>query len=442
MSSPVPPVDSANPRAVAFYTLGCKTNQLETATLAKTFAAAGWRIVPFDAPASLYVINTCTVTERADQEARRLVRRARLTQPGAPVAVTGCYAQVAPEQLAALDGVSYVVGNAEKDRLAALVDRLPAPSVPVIEVSEIDKSRFLMGATHAALDGDTERTRASLKIQDGCDYKCTYCIIWKARGPSRSLPVVDVAQQLSQLVAEGFKEVVLTGINIGQYQDDDTDLAGLLHVLGALPGDFRLRLTSLDPLEVTPALISAMAAYPQRICPHVHLSAQSAHDDTLKRMARRHHVQAFQQTCHALAKALPGVNIGLDIIVGFPGETPEAFDATYGVLKALPLGYLHVFRYSKRPGTPAASYGYSVSGREMKVRAERLQALGVQKNRAYRQQFLGQQVPVLVEQGGNKGLTPNYIRVSLRQPAPGNTIVPMRLLEVSGEDTWAQPVVI
>ena len=238
-------------KKVAFYTLGCRANQLESATLAESFASDGWQVVPFEDPAHVVVVNTCTVTERADQEARRIVRRVRLSSPEARVVMTGCYAQVAPNAVKELSGVSWVVGNQFKEDLAQIVAESPEPELPLVQVGEIDKSRIMAGATAS----DIGRTRGSLKIQDGCDYKCTYCIIWRARGPSRSLPLDDVCQHLSRMVAEGFKEIQLTGINIGQYDDNSRDLADLLLALVAIPGDFRLRLTSLDPLEVTEKLI-------------------------------------------------------------------------------------------------------------------------------------------------------------------------------------------
>ncbi|MEB3288051.1 MAG: tRNA (N(6)-L-threonylcarbamoyladenosine(37)-C(2))-methylthiotransferase MtaB [Vampirovibrionales bacterium] len=438
-------------RSVAFYTLGCKTNQLETSTLAERFAAGGWRVVPFDEAASLYVINTCTVTERADNESKRIIRRARLSSPNAQVLATGCFAQIAPEELAAQPGVHYVVGNNFKDRILDIVEQTPAPEKPVIQVSEIDKSRILEGASKAA----PERTRGSLKIQDGCDYKCTYCIIWEARGLSRSLPVEDIKASLIQMIdpdynallgQEAFKEVGLTGINIGQYEDvgangQKKDLADLLAELIQIPHAFRLRLTSLDPLEVSQKLVDVVAEGVAlgKICPHFHLSAQSAEDSVLKRMARRHHVDEMMTVCDYIAEKIPDASVGSDIIVGFPGETSESFETTFENLKRCKMNYFHVFSYSKRKGTPAAGFGDQVPEREKKARAKRLRALSDEKSMAYRQRFLGKQLAILVEDSGLAGTSANYLHVDLDNSVPlkPNTIVYATITSVTKETTSA-----
>jgi threonylcarbamoyladenosine tRNA methylthiotransferase MtaB len=404
--------DVASPealRTVAFHTLGCKANQLETSTMAHQFQDQGWQIVPFDEAAEVYVINTCTVTERSDQESRRMIRRARLSNPAGRIAVTGCYAQVSPDELAGVDGVSFVIGNNFKDQLIHIVENAPVSDQPLVQVSEIDKSRMMEGASSAAID----RTRGSLKIQDGCDYKCTYCIIWEARGLSRSLPVDDVKYQLRRMIEGGFREVMLTGINIGQYEHECRDLADLLTELCTLPGDFRLRLTSLDPMEVSDKLIEVVADSHGKICPHFHLSAQSAEDYVLKRMGRRHHVDAMLHVCETIARQIPHASVGSDIIVGFPGETPERFEATYDTLKNTYMNYFHVFSYSKRKGTPAATFADQVPEREKKARAQRLRELSDAKQLAYRERFVGQTLQVIVEDGAEQGMSENYLKIQL-----------------------------
>ncbi len=424
-------------RTVAFHTLGCKANQLETATMAHQFQDQGWRIVPFDEAAEVYVINTCTVTERSDQESRRMIRRARLSNPAGRVAVTGCYAQVSPDELAGVEGVSFVIGNNFKDQLVRIVQDAPVSESPLVQVSEIDKSRMMEGASSSAID----RTRGSLKIQDGCDYKCTYCIIWEARGLSRSLPVEDVQYQLKRMLAEGFKEIMLTGINIGQYEHDGRDLADLLQVLIELPGEFRLRLTSLDPMEVSDKLIDVVAQSEGKICPHFHLSAQSAEDFVLKRMGRRHHVADMVYVCETIAQKIPHASVGSDIIVGFPGETPERFAATFETLKNTTMNYFHVFSYSKRKGTPAASFPEQVPEREKKARAQQLRTLSDVKSLAYRQRFLGQTLAVIVEEGLTQGMSENYLKVQLNangfalQP---NDVAITLIAEVSEQDTFGK----
>lgn len=426
-------------RTVAFHTLGCKANQLETSTLAQGFKDHQWQVVPFDEPAEVYVINTCTVTERSDQESRRMVRRARLSNPEARIVVTGCYAQVSPDELAALPGVSFVIGNNFKDQIVQIVESAPVSDRPLVQVSEIDKSRIMVGASSAAID----RTRGSLKIQDGCDYKCTYCIIWEARGLSRSLPVDDIRLQLSRMRDEGFREIMLTGINIGQYEHEGSDLADLLAELITLDGDFRLRLTSLDPMEVNDKLIDVVAGSGGKICPHFHLSAQSAEDTVLKRMGRRHHVDAMLKVCQTIAEKIPHASVGSDIIVGFPGETAERFEATYETLKNTYMNYFHVFSYSKRKGTPAASFPDQVPEREKKARAQHLRALSDKKDLAYRHRFLDQTLRVIVEDGCTQGTSENYLRIQLD---PGgftlqaNDLAVTRITSVTAEETRGEVV--
>ena len=415
--SPEHEILNGNLPTVAFHTLGCKANQLETSTLAEDFRNLGWELSSFDEPADVYVINTCTVTERADQESRRMIRRAKLSNPNARIAVTGCYAQVAPDELAAQTGVSFVIGNNFKDELATIVTNAAATEsdgTPFVKVSDIDKSRIMVGASSAAID----RTRGSLKIQDGCDYKCTYCIIWEARGLSRSLSVADIKHQLGRMLFDGFQEIMLTGINIGQYEHDGADLADLLRELVSLPGRFRLRLTSLDPMEVTDKLIDAVAESDGKICPYFHLSAQSADDWILKRMGRRHHVAGMQSVCEKIMARMPDACIGSDLITGFPGETEARFESTLNALNATPMHYLHVFSYSARKGTPAATFPDAIPEREKKRRAQQLRAWSQERHLDYRKRFLGRELDVLVEEGVNeqgwpRGMSENYLKITV-----------------------------
>jgi threonylcarbamoyladenosine tRNA methylthiotransferase MtaB len=449
--------------SVAFFTLGCKTNQLETSAIAQQFRQAGWQVVGFEDAASLYVINSCTVTERADRDTQRTIRKARLNNPHAKIAVTGCYAQVAPVEVSELPGVDYVLGNAEKANVAEIIGQYPDLTQPLVKVSELDKSRVMA----AGQEGGLDRTRASLKIQDGCDYKCTYCIIWEARGPSRCLPVADLQAQVRQLVDEnGFKEIVLTGINIGQYLDATftteattspnrpADLSDLLLALVPLcEGKARLRLSSLDPLEVDERLIAVMAQHSQTICPHVHLSAQSATDKVLKLMARRHHVADFTRICHQLKAAIPGVCIGSDIIVGFPGETEADYLQTRQVLEETPIDYFHVFAYSRRKGTPAATMRPQVPQRVIQWRSGDLSALSAAKFLAYRQGVMGKHLTVIVEHMSDtpdtdtphagkrvqKGMSAEYLRVSFTPatpPLPQNSLVSVNVTAIEGTVTW------
>jgi len=420
-SNPSDGASAASAQTVAFHTLGCRANQLETSTLAESFKERGWELGAFDEVADLYVINTCTVTERADLESQRMIRRARLSNPNARIAVTGCYAQVAPDELAAQTGVHLVVGNQHKDELPDLVETLEisAPDFQtVVKVSEIDKSRIMVGASAAAID----RTRGSLKIQDGCDYKCTYCIIWQARGPSRSLSVEDVKSHLGRMIFDGFKEIMLTGINIGQYEHDGADFADLLQALAAMPGAFRLRLSSLDPLEVTDKLIDVVANSNGKICPYFHLSAQSAEDFVLRRMGRRHHVAGMQATCRSIMERMPHACIGSDLIVGFPGESLERFEMTVAALDETPMHYLHVFSYSARANTPAAEFEETVPEREKRRRAQVLREWSAKRQVEFQRRFIDQVLDVIMEDGVDdedhpKGLSENYIKVKLLNAA-------------------------
>jgi threonylcarbamoyladenosine tRNA methylthiotransferase MtaB len=443
---------------VAFITLGCKTNLLESSALAEQFKTLGWQILEASQPASLYVFNTCTVTENADAESRRLIRKAKRQNPSARIAVTGCYAQVSPETFQTLGGVDFVIGNNFKDNLPHIVATqfsnyyADLADGPMMLVDDFEKSRELVSSVGNS--AGIARTRGSLKIQDGCDYKCTYCIIWKGRGPSRCLPVGQVVSQVQQMVDAGFKDIAITGINIGQYKDGDAELPQLLQaIIEGVSGDvYRLRLTSLDPLEVTDALMETMANSGGKIAPHVHLSTQSADDGVLKAMARRHHVDELQYVCHRLQTLMPDICIGSDIIVGFPTETDEAFERSLAVLSALPMHYMHVFRYSPRKGTPAATMKPQVQESKRKDRATKLIAVATQKKRAFYESFVGRTFPLLLESvqpdGCLEGITPNYLRLRVsaelaeKHQLTANQIIQVTVGDVidSGDGAWVQMI--
>ena len=427
----------ADPKRVSFFALGCRTNQLETSALADEFSQHGWQVCRFDEPSELVVINTCTVTHGGDSESRRIIRKAKRNNPQATIAVTGCYAQVSPHEVAAIEGVNYVIGNNFKQDIYRITQQIPASAKPFVQVTDIEKSRVMMAATASGI----ERTRASLKIQDGCDYKCTYCIIPQARGPSRSVSIGDLKDQVWQLVDDGFKEIVLTGTNIGQYEDPSTqaELSVLLDNLVTVPGQFRLRLSSLDPFEVTPALIESMGKS-DKLCPFVHLSMQSADDYILKRMGRRHRVNEVEAICERLVNELPGVGIGTDIIAGFPGETDEHFNTTLENLKRMPLSYFHIFAYSVRQQTAAAEFPGQVQEPIKKARSSELIALSRQKAADFSRGFQGQTRMVLVEDDGQRGTTDNFIHVRLEGPPQSpNQLIPVTIGQVDGDTTWATP---
>ncbi|RJR40604.1 MAG: tRNA (N(6)-L-threonylcarbamoyladenosine(37)-C(2))-methylthiotransferase MtaB [Deltaproteobacteria bacterium] len=417
-------------------TFGCKVNQCDTAALAQALRAQGWNDAPEGVAPDLILVNTCTVTSRADQQARQAIRGLARDYPGTPLWVTGCYAQRAPAELAALPGVQGVLGNQKKARLADLLADLPQEP-PLLKVGPLSPGKALEALPAPILPG---RTRPRLKIQDGCEHHCTYCIVPQVRGPRRSLPPGEVAAALEQLAAAGFREAVLTGVNLGQYGVDlapPTGLASLLRALRSRPRPPRLRLSSLEPQEVTPALLQELASFPG-FCPHFHLPLQSGAAPVLKAMGRDYSPGEFREIVQEIIRLFPGAGLGLDVLVGFPGETAADFEATFSLVASLPVTYLHVFPFSPRPGTPAAALR-RVPAPQVKVRAKRMRELGQRKKREFLEAQLGRTGEVLVEGEGPrtgwlKGLSANYLRVLLPGTADlKNQIVKVRFREVQGE---------
>ncbi len=520
-------------KRVAITTLGCKTNQFESAALARRLEAAGYTLVPFPGPADAIVINTCTVTQGADADSRQLIRRAAAASPEAVLVVTGCYAQVAPGEVAGLPGVDYVVGHADKGRIAEILaagkptrpavirsplsrvwddralaagpteppaDRgeapaagggeapplaparpaesqpesagerrpplpeqpvtLQAPSGPGSEApgglkapaapAPVERAPGQPGSAslqrppaRKAVAGGEEaplvaerRTRAFLKVQDGCDVFCTFCIVPFARGRSRSLPVEAARARLRALATEGYREAVLTGIHLGDYGRDLDPPADLLTLLRALAADAavpRLRISSLFPTQLTAEFIDLFASSPV-IVPHLHLSIQSGDDGVLARMRRRYGRAEIEAAVRAVAARVPDLGLGADLIVGFPGESEAAFEQTLAMVEALPFTYLHVFPYSPRPGTAAARFDGRVPPAEIKRRSRLLRAAAVRKRAAWHGRFVGRTVEVLVERPG-EGRSREYLRVRLVQPDPRlvGRLVPVEVVADEGE---------
>jgi threonylcarbamoyladenosine tRNA methylthiotransferase MtaB len=415
---------------IAFATSGCRQNQFETDIMTDQARTAGLTVVPFTHPAEVYVINTCTVTERADADARRLIRQAIRQNPAGFVVATGCYAQAAPDRIAAIDGVDLILGNVEKMELMRHL-RIVAwevqdfdrdrPRGAHIRVGDIGAVRTFE-ATPAPEQPD--RTRPFLKIQDGCDFACTFCIIPAVRGPNRSLPPDRVVEEGQRLAGAGHPEVVLTGINLGTYGWDlrpRTSLSALLQRLldeTAIP---RIRLSSLHPHEVKPEMVGLFGTTP-RLCRNVHLALQSGDDEILRRMARSYRSRHFRDVVWRLHRAVPGIAIGVDVIVGFPGESEAAFENTRNLLDELPVSYFHVFTYSTRSGTKAAGMPGQVSA-EAKARRNRiLRQLGEQKFLAFKQSFVGHALRVVVlgerdcETGLLHGVSDNYLSILFGGP--------------------------
>jgi len=395
---------------VAFATLGCKTNQFESAAMQETLQGAGYIIVPFETGADLVIVNTCTVTSATDAQSRNLVRRARRLNARCRVVVTGCYAQVAPDALHDLPGVSLVIGNEEKQRLLEFLGQPHGKTH--VEVSDIRHSESVCLPPLTSFAG---RSRAFVQIQNGCDAFCSYCIIPYARGRSRSAAADEILGQIRGLVQTGYREIVLTGIHIGGYGADLMPKLSLNELVQRIEREtslHRLRLGSIEPTELSRALLSTISTS-AIICPHLHIPLQAGDDAVLKRMGRSYDRAAFAAVVEQARQALPDAAICLDVITGFPGETDAEFENTCAFVAQLPITDIHVFPYSRRPGTPAAVMPDQVDAKISKDRAARLRALAQQKNRRFAERFIGRELEVVVESaeqdGLLKGVSRNYL---------------------------------
>jgi threonylcarbamoyladenosine tRNA methylthiotransferase MtaB len=401
-------------QTVAITTLGCKTNQFESAAMAELLGKEGFRVIPFEERADIYVINTCTVTARTDAESRKLIRRAQRRNPAARIVVTGCYAQVAFDKLQEMPGVDLILGNTEKKGIAGMLRE--AGAAPRVHVSDISREASVEGLS---LESFAEHTRAFLQVQNGCDAFCSYCIVPYARGRSRSVPAADVLAGISGFAAKGFREVVLTGIHLGGYGLDLEPPTSLRELLGAADRERlvpRLRVGSVEPTEISPELIRFLAGA-ETVCPHLHIPLQSGDDRVLARMNRKYTTEQFRAVVDELVAAIPGICLGCDVIAGFPGETEEEFAAGLRFIESLPVAYLHVFPFSPREGTPAATMADPVSPNIIRARAEALRELGERKKLAYYRDFIGRELQVLVQESVDKGtlrgLARNYVPVTL-----------------------------
>jgi threonylcarbamoyladenosine tRNA methylthiotransferase MtaB len=396
---------------IALDTVGCKLNQAESQIIARQLANAGYRLVAPDDGADVYVLNTCTVTHVADGKCRRLLKYARRRNPAALVVAIGCYAERDRQELSSIKGVDLVLDNRQK------MDLLP-------RLEEL--GWFRPGASSSRVGS---RTRALVKIQDGCNSFCSYCIVPLVRGREKSVPIDRVIDEVKDRVAEGYKEVVLTGTEIGAYNGNGVGLGELLQRLLEETGVARLRLSSLQPQEITPELIKLWQD--ERLCRHFHLSLQSGSDSVLKRMERRYNTVEYQRAVDLIRGVVPGVAITTDVIVGFPGETDEEFKESYSFCKQVNFARIHVFSYSPRPGTKAALMPQQVDDKARRERSRKMLALGRACLRNFRRKFLGETLMVLWEKesgGVWSGLTDNYIRVYAKSDEDlTNQLVPVRL---------------
>lgn len=407
--------DTAIPR-VAFHTLGCKLNFSESATIARDFDNKNYKRVDFDSPAEVYVINTCSVTENADKRLKGLVQKALQQNPKGFIAAIGCYAQLQPKAISNLDGVDLVLGATEKFNLIEYVNDLSKKEETEIHSCEIESANFYKSSYSTS-----DRTRAFLKVQDGCDYKCTYCTIPQARGVSRSDTLVNVIANAKKIASSGLKEIVLTGVNIGDYgkgehgnKKHEHTFLELIHALDDVPLINRIRISSIEPNLLNDEIISFVAKS-EHFVPHFHIPLQSGSDRILKSMRRRYLTPLYTQRVGAIKEQMPHACIGVDVIVGYPGETEEDFLTSYRFLADLDISYLHVFTYSERPNTEATTIKEVVPQAIRNKRSKMLRALSVKKRRAFYESQLGKSFTVLFEgenkKGYSTGFTENYVKV-------------------------------
>jgi threonylcarbamoyladenosine tRNA methylthiotransferase MtaB len=426
---------------VSFATLGCRLNQVDTQQIQTLLEARGFRTVDLDEPADVVVVNTCTVTARAELSDRQAIRRAARVSPRATLVVTGCWAQTSPGEVAAMEGVDLVVGNGDKHRLPELLDRVV---VDRVHVSDIARARTVEVAPTARLNG---RSRAFLKVQDGCQHRCAFCIVPRARGASRSLDPKVVLDHARRLVEAGHPELVLTGVDLGHYGADlvpRTTLAALVGSLVETPGLRWVRLSSLLPAYFTPELLEIVTTSP-RVAPHFHIPLQSGSDRVLRAMRRPYSARMYRALVERLAAARPRLGLGADVIAGFPGETDDDFDATVACVRELPFSYLHVFPYSVRRGTEAARLAGRLDSRTITRRSRVLREIGAARSEAFRRGLIGRTEKALVLEtldratGRLVGLTGNYVEVVFAGPASlMRSLATIRITAVQGARTFGE----
>ena len=425
-------------KRVAFYTLGCKVNQYETEAMAEAFENAGYEQVGFDKAADVYVINTCTVTGLSARKSRQAIRRARQLNSSAIVAAVGCYPQTAKEEVENLPEVDIIAGTEDRLKIPAYVEAFRAGKGKISVVGNIMKNRSF---ENLKIERYKDRTRAFLKIQEGCSQFCSYCIIPYARGPIRSRPPEEVLKEVGKLAEAGFKEVVLSGIHIASYGKDlgQIRLLELVSRIHEMKGIDRIRIGSIEPTMITEEF-AATAARLEKLCPHYHISLQSGCDETLARMNRRYTSAEYKKAVELLRTFIADVAVTTDVMVGFPGETDDEFERTYEFLADIKFAKMHVFKFSPRMGTPAASFERQVAGTVKEDRSAKVLELSERCALEYNNNFIGRILPVLYEQevkgskGIYEGLTPNYIRVISKgnNSIMGN-ISMSRLLKAEGD---------
>ena len=426
-------------KKVAFYTLGCKLNFSETSTIARSFQSEGFKRVAFEEVADIYVINTCSVTDNADKRFKSIVKNALKQNENAFLIAIGCYAQLKPEELATVDGVDLVLGATEKFKVTDYINNLTKNDMGEVHACEIEEADFYVGSYSIG-----DRTRAFLKVQDGCDYKCTYCTIPLARGISRSDELKNVLKNAKEISEKGIKEIVLTGVNIGDYgkgefgnKKHEHTFLDLVQALDTVEGIHRLRISSIEPNLLQNETINFVANSTSFV-PHFHIPLQSGSNTLLKLMKRRYLREVYDNRVEAIKQAMPNACIGVDVIVGFPGETDELFLETYNYLSQLNISYLHVFTYSERPNTEAIELEGVVPLKVRNKRSKMLRGLSVKKRRAFYESQLGNQLTVLFEsenkEGYIHGFTENYVKVKTPwNPELVNTLHTVKLTTIDDD---------
>ena len=430
-------------KRAASYALGCKVNQYESEAIAELFAEKGYEVVGIDEAADVYVINTCTVTNFGDKKSRQLIRKVKRQNENAVVAVVGCYAQTAPKEIMAVEGVNLVIGTKDRGKIVEMVEQYDPKQGVENHVTDIMKERLFEPLSIQKL---TNRTRAYLKIQDGCSQYCSYCIIPFARGPIRSRDPQDVLVEVRQLAKNGFQEIVLAGIHVASYGKDrtDTSLLEVLRLVHEVDGIKRIRFSSIEPNVVTEEFAKAMAEL-TKVCHHFHLSLQSGCDRTLKEMNRKYDTQKYREAVTLLRKYLPDVAITTDIIVGFPGETEEDFQASYAFAKEMEFAKIHVFPYSPKKGTPAAERKDQLQNNVKTERSHSLLALSEEMSQSFLKQYIGEAVEVLFEKstedGVYEGHTSNYMKVLAKGSEDlSNRLVLAKIIGTDGETALGEAI--
>ncbi len=402
-------------KTVAFYTLGCKVNQYETEAMSELFVNSGYTLCDYEEKADIYIINTCTVTGMSDRKSRQIIRRAKRHNPDAIIAVTGCYAQTSPQEVLAIPGVNLAVGTNERHNIVSLIENL-SPNTQHCQVKEIMNSHDF---EELSITTYSERTRAYIKIQEGCNQFCSYCIIPYARGPIRSRQPEKIIDEITTIAKNGFSEVILTGIHVASYGKDlgNIDLGQLLIMVNDIQGISRIRLSSIEPMTLDQDFINTISNC-EKLCHHFHLSLQSGCDDTLKRMNRKYTTREYMKIVNGLRRAYPDVAITTDIMVGFPGETQEEFQQTLDFTREIAFADAHIFQYSPRKGTPAAKRTDQIDPAIKEKRSKEIIRLTQKSREDFLESFIGKTLEVLFEQPLNKdffeGKTDNYITVAVK----------------------------